>query len=59
VIAGEGWFLDRIIVRVHVPQCSKRYVFPCSRFVTAAAAAAAAEEEEGYLFANGITYKSN
>ena len=37
VISGHGWFLDRIIVRVNVPQCSKRYVFPCSRFVTAAA----------------------
>jgi len=40
VIAGEGWFLDRIIVHVNVPQCVKRYVFPCNRSVTAAAAAA-------------------
>jgi len=33
VIAGHGWFLDRIVVRVNVPQCCKRYVFPCYRFV--------------------------
>ena len=31
VIAGHGWFLDRIIVRVSMPQCSKRYVFPFNR----------------------------
>ena len=36
VIAGQGWFLDRIIVRVNMPQCSKRYMFPCSRFVATA-----------------------
>ena len=38
VIAGQGWFLDRIIVRVNAAQCAKRYVFPCNRFVAAAAA---------------------
>jgi len=32
VIAGRGWFLDRIVVRLHdVPQCSTRFVFPCHR----------------------------
>jgi len=36
VVAGQGWFLDRIIVRVHVSQCFKRYIFPCGRFVAAA-----------------------
>ena len=35
VIAGRGWFLDRIVVRVNVPRCCKRYVFPCGRLVAA------------------------
>ena len=39
VIAGRGWFLDRIVVRLHdVPQCSTRFVFPCHRCATHARA---------------------